>query len=192
LKAVSDSVRPEAVERESGMKIGYMVGAGVLTVAAGMFLAWSLDNSNSAQASIEGVEPGVISVAEGDTGMASARDGALSTFDQFWSRVSADKSGLDAISIKVAVPHANGSEHLWMTGCQSGDAQKFNCVVSNEPIDVALKLGARYQFSRGEISDWMYRQDGKIHGGYSIRELLPKMPADQAAQMTAMLAPLPQ
>ena len=173
------------------MKLGYLIGAGVLTVAGGMFLAWSLDD-RTAQASIEGVDANVVTVAANDKGMASARVSALSTFDQFWSRVSSDRNGLDAISIKVAVPHANGSEHLWMTGCRSDDAQKFDCVVSNEPVDVALSLGSRYQFARSSISDWMYRQNGKIHGGYSIRELLPTMPADQAATMNAMLAPLPK
>jgi len=173
------------------MKLGYVIGAGVVTVAGGMFLAWSLDD-RSAEASIDGSDKNVVTVASDDKGMANARLSALSTFDQFWSRISKDQSGLDAISIKVAVPHAQGFEHLWMTGCQSRDAQQFDCVVSNEPVDVPLKLGARYQFARSAISDWMYRQDGKIHGGYSIRELLPTMPADQAAQMNAMLAPLPK
>jgi len=173
------------------MKLGYVIGAGVITIAGGMFLAWSLDD-RSAQASIDGSDSNVVTLDADDKGMASSRLSALSTFDQFWSRVSNDRTGLDAISIKVSVPHANGSEHLWMTGCKSRDAESFDCVVSNEPVDVALKLGSRYQFARSSISDWMYRQDGKIHGGYSIRELLPKMPADQAAHMTTMLAPLPE
>ena len=174
------------------MKLGYMIGAGVVMVVAGMVLAWSLDDRGTAQASIGDIEANVVTLAEGDEGMATARGAALSTFDRFWGRVSSDPTGLDAISIKVAVPHANGSEHLWMTGCRSGDAQRFDCVVSNEAVDVSLKLGSRYQFTRADISDWMYRQDGKIHGGYSIRELLPTMKADQAAAMNAMLAPLPQ
>lgn len=174
------------------MKLVYMIGAGVLTVAGGMFLAWSLDD-RTVEASVAPADDGeVVDLAANDTGMASARSRAVSTFDQFWSRVSTDPSGLDAISIKVAVPHINGSEHLWMTGCQSADAQSFACIVSNEPVDVPLKIGTRYDFQRAAISDWMYRQNGLIHGGYSIRELLPTMPDDQAKAMMAMLAPLPK
>lgn len=172
------------------MKLGYMIGAGVLMVAGGIFLAWSLDD-RSVQASIGGSDENVVTLAADDEGMATAKSQARATFDQFWARVSTDSSGLDAISIKVGVPHANGSEHLWMTGCQSADAQSFACIVSNEPVDVPLKIGTRYDFQRADISDWMYRKDGLIHGGYSIRELLPTMPADQAKAMTAMLAPLP-
>lgn len=177
------------------MKLGYMIGAGVVLVAGGMFLAWSLDD-RSAQANVAPAEPTVAAStpapAAPASGVISSRLSALSTFDQFWTRVSTDRTGLDAISIKVSIPHANGAEQLWMTGCQSADAQTFDCVVSNEATHVALKLGSRFQFVRSSISDWMYRENGKIHGGYSIRELLPSMAADQAAQMNAMLAPLPR
>lgn len=173
------------------MKLGYMIGAGVLMVAGGMFLAWSLDD-RKVQASIDSPDENFVTLAADDEGMATALGQARATFDKFWTRVSTDPTGLDAISIKVAVPHANGSEHLWMTGCQSPDAQSFACIVSNEPVDVPLQIGKRYDFQRADISDWMYRQNGLIHGGYSIRELLPTMPADQAKSMAAMLAPLPK
>jgi len=173
------------------MKLVHMIGAGCLMVAGGMFLAWSLDD-RTAEASVAAPEKAAVEVSNGDAEIARLQSEARSTFGQFWTRVSTDKTGLDAISIKVAVPHASGAEHLWMTGCKSADAQTFECTVSNEPVQVALKLGARVSFDRAAISDWMYRQDGKIHGGYSIRALLPTLPVQQAEDMTAMLAPLPQ
>ncbi len=173
------------------MKLGHIIGAGMVLMAGGMLLAWSLDD-NKAQASIESSEQNVASFSEGDSKMSKSQSAARTSFDQFWQRVSTDATGLDAISIKVAVPHQNGPEHLWMTGCKSADAQAFNCFVSNKPVRVSLELGKQYSFERGAISDWMYRQDGKIYGGYSIRALLPTLPADQAEAMTAMLAPLPQ
>jgi uncharacterized protein YegJ (DUF2314 family) len=196
------------------MKLIQMIGAGAVMVVGGGLLAWSLDD-RSAQANIASadkmgavektaaVQPSaaqpvaqqqdnVVTLPAQHTDMARSQEAARSTFDQFWTRISQDREGLDAISIKVAVPHATGSEHLWMTGCKSADVQSFDCVVSNKPVDVPLKLGSRYRFQRASISDWMYRQNGKIHGGYSIRVLLPTLPAQQAQAMTAMLAPLPE
>lgn len=170
-----------------------MIAGLVACVAGGGFLAYSLDQpakANIGSVSIS-AKDNMVTLAEGDKAMAAARDAARATFDQFWTRVQGDTTGLDAISIKVGIPHDQGSEHLWMTGCQSADAQRFACTVSNDPVDVPLKLGARYSFDREMISDWMYRQDGKINGGYSIRALLPTMPADQIEALTAMLAPLP-
>lgn len=172
------------------MKPVLMVGAGVLLTAVGILAAWSLDKG-SVEGDTANAGQNVFAVAEDDRAMAQARQEALSTFDAFWTGVRADRQGKDAISIKVAVPHEYGAEHLWMTGCKSADAQSFDCVVSNEPVDVALKLGSRYRFERADISDWMYRQNGRIHGGYSIRALLPTLPTEQAEAMTTMLAPLP-
>jgi len=173
------------------MKLVHMIGAGSLVVAGGMVLAWSMGD-RTADASIDVSFQSTAEAAEDKVTVAAPQSTARSTFDQFWTRVSADKSGLDAISIKVGVPHSTGVEHLWMTGCKSADAQVFECIVSNEPVQVALKLGTPVSFERSAITDWMYRQDGKIHGGYSIRAMLPTLPAQEAAEMTAMLAPLPQ
>ena len=190
------------------MKLYQMIGAGAVMMVGGGLLAWTLDD-RSAQASIASgdvmaaektvaaVEPATQNRPSAVlpaqlSGMDLSQIAARGTFDQFWTRISTDRRGLDAISIKVAVPHDTGSEHLWMTGCQSADAQSFDCVVSNEAVNVPLKLGSRYKFERAAISDWMYRQEGKIHGGYSIRVLLPTLPEQQAKAMTAMLAPLPQ
>lgn len=168
-----------------------IIGAGTLFVVGGAFIAWSLDD-RSVEAGLAGSDRNVVTLPEDHDELNTARSAARASFDGFWTRVSADRSGLDAISIKVGVPHANGTEHLWMTGCQSADAERFDCVVSNEPVDVPLQLGTRYSFDRAAISDWMYRHNGMIHGGYSIRVLLPTLPAAEAEQMTAMMAPLPE
>ena len=80
------------------MKLGYMIGGGVLTIACGMLLAWSLDDRSSAKASIDGME--------------QARSAALSSFDQFWNKVSTDSAGVDAISIKVSIPHTLSLIHI--------------------------------------------------------------------------------
>ena len=71
------------------MKLGFVIGAGVVTVAGGMFLAWSLDD-RTAQASIDGADSNVISVDPADKGIAAARISALATFDDFWGRISKD------------------------------------------------------------------------------------------------------
>lgn len=173
------------------MNLVKMIGAGALVMVGGGLLAWTFDD-RSVEATVAKTGDSVVAMDGADTEMARSQAAARTTFDAFWTRINADKTGLDAISIKVAVPHAGGAEHLWMTGCKSANAQTFDCVVSNEAVDVPLKLGSRYSFERASISDWMYRQNGKIHGGYSIRALLPTLPAQQAQAMTAMLAPLPQ
>jgi uncharacterized protein YegJ (DUF2314 family) len=43
-----------------------------------------------------------------------------------------------------------------------------------------LKLDEPVSFSPSELSDWMYLEDGKIVGGYTIRVLRNHMPAAEA------------
>lgn len=163
---------------------------GCALVAVGLIGQAMTGKEKSVQAEIGPVEHNVVTLASGDAAMAAARKSARASFDSFWTKVNGPGAqGLDAVSIKVGIPHSKGSEHIWMSGCDSRDAQRFACTISNDPVDVPLKLGARYSFDREMISDWMYRENGKIHGGYSIRALLPTMPKDQAEALSAMLAP---
>lgn len=172
------------------MKIAYVVAAGALLVAGGLALALSTGGEGP-EASVEAPTVPVADLLPEEESLRQARTDARATFGEFWSRVTADRSGIDAIGIKVSIPHAEGVEHLWMTGCRTGDLDSFECVVSNEPKAVPLELGSRFTFDTDAISDWMYRKDGKIHGGYSIRALLPTLPEDEAESMREMLAPLP-
>ncbi len=173
------------------MKLTHIISAGVVVMAGGMSIAWVFSD-REAEAGISSEQARGTAEVKPDSRLTPSMLAARATFDAFWRRVSNDKTGLDAISIKIGIPHENGMEHLWMTGCVSEDAQVFDCVLSNEPRFVQQAFGSRYRFSRESISDWMYRQNGKIHGGYSIREELPLLPQDQADALSAMLAPLPQ
>lgn len=173
------------------MKLGHIIAIGAVLMTGGVALAWMLDGRSVEARNVE-PEKTVVAQPSEDEALIRARALARASFGDFWARVSRDRTGLDAVSVKVSIPHGRGIEHLWMTGCKAHGAEAFECVVSNEPEHVKLRLGVRYRFPSDAISDWMYRQDGKIHGGYSIRALLPTLPAEQAEVMKAMLAPLPQ
>ena len=52
----------------------------------------------------------------------------------------------------------------------------------------AVLIDQRLKIDPAIISDWMYRRDGKIVGGETIRVLIPRLGEDEAAQVKAMLA----
>jgi uncharacterized protein YegJ (DUF2314 family) len=173
------------------MKLGHIAAAAAVLVTGGIALAWTLDSRSVEARSVE-PERTVVETPSEDEALIRARALARASFGDFWARVTKDRTGMDAVSVKVSIPYGRGVEHLWMTGCKTHTSEMFECAVSNEPEHVKLRLGVRYRFHADAISDWMYRQDGKIHGGYSIRALLPTMPTDQAEVMRTMLAPLPK
>lgn len=66
---------------------------------------------------------------------------------------------------------AGHNEHIWLTDV-TWDGTKFNAVVGNKPVDVKdVHLGERISISPDRISDWMYLDDNRVIGGYTLRVL---------------------
>lgn len=98
--------------------------------------------------------------------------------------------------LKVAVDASDvgiSLEHIWMTDCRAGTARQFACVVANEPHTKTVSAGELHEFDAARITDWTYFDAaGMMHGAYTMRVILPRMPEDQAASYRATLAPLPE
>lgn len=133
-------------------------------------------------------------VRQDDPAMVAAIEGAQATLAYFFQRAG-DQDVLDP-AIKVAVPYEAGEdarEHIWMNDCGPSPDADLACIVANEPITKLVERGGVHHLYVDEISDWMYfDEQGLIHGGYTLRALLPRLPADQAAGYRDRLAPLPE
>lgn len=100
----------------------------------------------------------------------------------------------DSWFLKAAVPveHADVSvEHIWMALCAPDGADRFDCTVNNQPDHADLRQGQPVSFRSSLISDWMYLdQEGKIHGAYTTRVLVSRMPESQVRGLLDQLSPL--
>lgn len=95
-------------------------------------------------------------------------------------------------SVKVAIPHAEGREHIWMrlTGI---DGETFTGTISNRPVHLeGIQMGSPYRAGREMISDWSYYEGGRMHGGYTPRVALKKLAPQQVRELGLNLAPLPR
>jgi uncharacterized protein YegJ (DUF2314 family) len=99
------------------------------------------------------------------------------------------KNGED-FGVKAPITDPNGTEHFWLTDVTYSEATgEFKGNIGNEPEMVKnVRMGQSWTIKRGEISDWMFFRDRKMHGNYTIRPLLATLPAEEAAQYRAMLA----
>lgn len=94
-------------------------------------------------------------------------------------------------AVKVAIPHAGGREHIWMsvTGLE-GDA--FTGAIANRPVYVKdLRQGATYRAGSAMITDWSYYSGGLMHGGYTTRVSLKELTPAEVQRLGLRLAPLP-
>jgi uncharacterized protein YegJ (DUF2314 family) len=94
----------------------------------------------------------------------------------------------DNHSVKVPITDGDDTEHFWLVNVTYRDGQ-FEGTIDNEPgIVTNVRIGDKRQVSKGEISDWMFMRDGKMHGNYTLRPLLAAMPEDEAEKYRSMLA----
>ena len=150
---------------------------------AGMASGCNRKSADSQVVHREG-EPNVIKVGSMDAEMNAAIAQAQQATDTFLQALTAPKTNQADFSAKRPYPTRQGGtsrEHIWISHL-SYDGQRLHGTVGDEPVDIPnLKFGEPVSFPPGELSDWMYLEDGRIVGGYTIRVLRRHMPAAEAA-----------
>lgn len=90
-------------------------------------------------------------------------------------------------SVKVPVDTGSGIEHMWLTSVRHQHG-KFTGLINNEPVEGGkVKLGDEVTFGEQEISDWMYVENDKLVGGYTIRALRDSMDPEERAKLDSSL-----
>ncbi len=106
-----------------------------------------------------------------DSKMNAAIEQARSTADTFIAALQAPQPGQTGLSIKMAFTDGTNTEHMWLTDVKF-DGTKFHGTVNNDPDRVKnVTNGQKASVARAEISDWMYVENGKLVGGYTLRVL---------------------
>jgi uncharacterized protein YegJ (DUF2314 family) len=133
---------------------------------------------------------GTVGVERSDPVMAAAIKKAEDTLPSFFQTFDTKADGAERFSIKIKYPTRMGPlEHIWATVI-SHRGDQVTAQISNQPVDIPnLQGGQTVTVPKSQLSDWMFWRNGKIFGGQTIRAVLPKLPAEQAAQLRAVLAP---
>ena len=98
------------------------------------------------------------------------------------------QSGAKKFSIKIPVKDGEHTEHFWLSDVRYQEGV-FTGKIDNEPDEVrTVKIGQEVTVPKDEIADWMYFEDGKMHGNYTLRVLMKQMPAAEAEKYRRMMA----
>ena len=158
-------------------------GALVLSLAIALFAGSPKQLPAAAQQ-----DSSYIKLPNQDAEMEEAKSKARSTLAHFWEKLASPGAGEEGFALKVALPYGeNNTEHIWTKDVERKDG-KISAVINNVPRDVkTVRAGQRIEVADGQTSDWMYMRKGKIVGNYTMRPLLKRMPAQDAARYRAML-----
>jgi uncharacterized protein YegJ (DUF2314 family) len=127
------------------------------------------------------VEDKVVMVEDNSPAMQAAFAKARATAPTFIAALEAKKPGAGGFAVKVMFKDGNQTEHMWLSRPTFHDG-KFIGVLDNEPEFVHnVKMGQVISVAPGEITDWMYVENRKLVGGYTLRAIRDsKTPAERA------------
>lgn len=121
-----------------------------------------------------------------DKAMEAAIAKAKSTVDTFIAEL-ASPTGTDH-EVKAPIQDGPETEHMWITSVTFENGE-FKGKINAEPEFVKnVKAGQEWTVKKEDISDWTFMRDGKRHGEYTTRALIPTMSKEEAAEFTATLA----
>lgn len=124
-------------------------------------------------------EPDIIGVASDDSGMNLAIEKAKQSIANFDVALKSNNPKFTNFSVKKPYQTESGHEHIWISDVVlKGD--KYLGIIGNTPeYTNEIKLGDTVLVDKSEISDWMYIEENKLRGGYTIRALRNKMSASE-------------
>jgi uncharacterized protein YegJ (DUF2314 family) len=123
----------------------------------------------------------VVNVKEDDPGMNAAIEKARSSVETFIPLLKSPKPGQTSFSVKMAFVDGENTEHMWLIPV-TFDGKVFRGTINNDPEKVKnVKIGQKASVEPDKISDWMYVENRKLVGGFTLRVLRDGMsPAERA------------
>ena len=123
-------------------------------------------------------EPGYFQVPHDHAAMHNAVIEARKTVRQFIKALKHPAPGQEDFDVKKAFNEGNQIEHIWISDVQIV-GNHLQGRVDNQPRKITgVKLGQVVAVYPKEISDWLYVDNGKLVGGYTVRvhynDLSPK------------------
>jgi uncharacterized protein YegJ (DUF2314 family) len=103
--------------------------------------------------------------------MAEAMRAARASLRIFLEAFKAPKPGQRDFHLKVRLMAGDEIEHIWLSDLRLA-RKPFSGILANAPQLSGLRRGQRVTFTRSDISDWMFMQDGRMIGGYTTKVLL--------------------
>jgi uncharacterized protein YegJ (DUF2314 family) len=120
-----------------------------------------------------------------DPAFIAAQEKARATLPEFLL-VLREKSA-QSFAVRAPVSHAEGRDQIWIVDVRFENG-RFHGVVDAPRAVTGLSAGSAFTVAEADVTDWYYVRDGLMHGAFSVRAMLPRLPKDQAERLRKQLA----
>jgi uncharacterized protein YegJ (DUF2314 family) len=142
-------------------------------------------NSNQTTKTEREGEPTIYSVIDTDTEMNEAIKTANETLDKFNEALMSSNPNYKSFALKTRFKTPNGGEHIWLSNITLKDNQYYGVVDNLPELTTDVKIGDTVQILKENISDWVYVDNQKLCGGFTIRLLRKRMTESERKQFDA-------
>ncbi|WP_315055555.1 DUF2314 domain-containing protein [Chryseobacterium indoltheticum] len=150
-----------------------------------LFLLIAISCENKREKVQRDGEPDVVLVETEDDEMNTAIESAKKTFKSDFHQALLSKNpnfSNFTIKQKFDTP-SGGGEHIWI-GDIIFDYGKYHGIIQNEPMEpIGVKLGDEVVVNVENLSDWMYYDNNKVKGAYTVKVLRKTMSDEERKQM---------
>lgn len=130
-------------------------------------------------------EPTIYTVPDTDEEMNDAIKIANQTLETFNEALRSENPIVSYFALKTRFDTPDGSEHIWLSIISFKDNKYFGVVDNLPESTTEVNLGDTIQITNDNISDWMYIDNQKLQGGYTIRLLRNRMSEEERKMFDA-------
>ncbi|WP_298473229.1 DUF2314 domain-containing protein [uncultured Maribacter sp.] len=124
--------------------------------------------------------PDVYNMTSENERMNWSMEKARLTFHFFQDCLQHPKPEQEHLSIKARIEDNGKTEHIWLVDPSIDSEGNIFGVVGNAPIYIKnVQLHQKIGITKEYISDWMFIEDGRLIGGYTIRAIREGLATDQ-------------
>lgn len=113
----------------------------------------------------------VVSVPTGDPDMEAAMCQGRATLSKFFALAQAPKSSMSNFTLKVGIPIDGQFEFVWVRPFEK-QGNRYSGQLRNDMRGKPLKFGDTISFSRSDIADWYYLDEGRMKGNFTACALV--------------------
>jgi uncharacterized protein YegJ (DUF2314 family) len=151
----------------------------VLPLSAAPVLARKAPPAQLSNAGNRPDSPAYVHVHDSDKAMHQAVHQAQQSMGKFMAALTKPQPGQTGFAVKKRCIEGKKCEHIWLADVRF-DGRVLRGKVDNDPVDIkSLRVGQKVTVLPGEVSDWMYVENGRLVGGYTVRAYYRNLPADQ-------------
>ncbi len=178
----SEIIRP-AIGNASA-RLGMGIKSAVILLLLNVAIARAADESTATPGADANAStlPDYQDINDNDKAMDQAVTKARESLGFFLAALQAKKPDTGEFEVKKCFIDGDKVEHIWIRDV-TWDGKAFHGRVDNAPLEVGnVHLDQRVTVTPEDLTDWMFVQDGKLMGGFTMRVLYSRLSPEEKAE----------